>query len=376
MRVLQLYKDYYPVLGGIENHIRMLAEGLRPLGVDVRVLVTNSGPHTVNETIDGVPVTKTGRQLNVSSAPVSLGFFPAVRRLEQDVDIAHAHMPYPPGELAQLLCGCSRRFVATYHSDIVRQRVLGTLYRPVLQQVLRATNLIAVSNPVYIQDSPFLRRHTDKCRVIHFGIDPARFALTPALAEQAAAWRSRYPGQVLILFVGRLRHYKGVNVLIEAMHSVTGAQALIVGVGPLEAAWRQQAIDAGLADRVTFLGELSDAEVLAAFHAADLFVLPSTNRAETFGIVQIEAMACGLPVICTELGTGTSYVNQQGVTGLVVPPNDAAALAGAITTLVADPALRQTMGAAGRQRVDAQFSVAAMLRQTLAFYQEALAQHA
>ena len=376
MRVLQLYKDYFPVLGGIENHIRMVAEGLRPFGVDVRVLVTNTGRQTVTETIAGVPVTKTGRQLNVSSAPVSLGLFPALRRLEAGVDIAHAHMPYPPGELAQLLLGRSRRFVATYHSDIVRQRVLGALYRPVLQQVLRATDLIAVSNPVYIQDSPFLRRHAGKCRVIHFGVDLARFALTPALAEQAAAWRSRFPGQTLILFVGRLRHYKGVNVLIEAMRSVTGAQALIVGVGPLEATWRQQASDAGVTDRVTFLGELSDADVLAALHAAELFVLPSTNRAETFGIVQIEAMACGLPVICTELGTGTSYVNQQGVTGLIVPPNDAAALAAAITTLVADPALRQMLGAAGRQRVATQFSVAAMLRQTLAFYQEALAQPA
>jgi rhamnosyl/mannosyltransferase len=373
MRVLQLYKDYYPVLGGIENHIRMLAEGLRPLGVDVRVLVTNTGRHTVAETIGGVPVTKTGRQLNVSSAPVSLGLFPAVRRLEQDIDIAHAHMPYPPGELAQLLCGRSRRFVATYHSDIVRQRVLGALYRPVLQQVLRATDLIAVSNPVYIQDSPFLRRHADKCRVIHFGVDPARFALTPALAEQAAAWRSRFPGQALILFVGRLRHYKGVNVLIEAMRSVTGAQALIVGVGPLEAAWRQQAIDAGLADRVTFLGELSDAAVLAAFHAADLFVLPSTNRAETFGIVQIEAMACGLPVICTELGTGTSYVNRHGETGFVVPPNDAAALAAKIQILVDNAALRRALGQAGQQRVHDQFSITAMLRSVLAFYQEALA---
>lgn len=376
MRVLQLYKDYFPVLGGIENHIRMVAEGLRPLGVDVRVLVTNTGPQTVAETIGGVPVTKTGRQLNVSSAPVSLGFFPALRRLEEGVDIAHAHMPYPPGELAQLLLGRSQRFVATYHSDIVRQRVLGALYRPVLQQVLRATDLIAVSNPVYIQDSPFLRRHADKCRVIHFGVDPARFALTPVLAEQAAALRSRYPGQALILFVGRLRHYKGVNVLIEAMHSVTGAQALIVGVGPMEAAWRQQAVDAGMADRITFLGELTDAEVLALFHAADLFVLPSTNRAETFGIVQIEAMACGLPVVCTELGTGTSYVNQHQVTGLVVPPNDAAALAAAISRLLAEPALRRSLGAAGRQRVEAQFSVAAMLRQTLAFYQEALTQPA
>jgi hypothetical protein len=111
IKVLQLYKDYYPVLGGIENHIRMLAEGLRPLDVDVRVLVTNTGSHTVTESIEGVPVTKTGRQLNVSSAPVSLGFLPGCAAAgARHVDIAHAHMPYPPGELAQLLLGRSRRF--------------------------------------------------------------------------------------------------------------------------------------------------------------------------------------------------------------------------------------------------------------------------
>ncbi len=373
MRVLYLYKDYYPVLGGIENHIRVLAEGLRARGVDVGVLVTNTTGQTVKETIGGVPVVKTARQVNVSSAPVSLPFFSWVHRLEADADIAHAHMPYPPGEVAHLLRGRARRFVVTYHSDIVRQRVLGALYRPFLWQVLRQARLIAVSNPVYIQDSPFLRRYAEKCRVIHFGLNLDRFAATPEIEAQAAEWRARYGNRPLLLFVGRLRHYKGVNVLIEAMQQLPQATALIVGVGPMAEEWQQQAAAAGLNDRVHFLGEQPDPAVLALYHAADIFVLPSTNRAETFGIVQLEAMACGRPVICTELGTGTSYVNQDGVTGLVVPSNDASALAAAVRRLLEDPALRARMGAAGQQRAQTEFSIDAMLDRTLDFYREALA---
>ena len=340
--------------------------------MDTRVLVTNTIGQTLEETIGGVPVVKTARQINVSSAPVSLPFFSWVRKLEAGADIAHAHMPYPPGEVAHLLAGRARRFVVTYHSDIVRQRVLGALYRPFLWQVLRKARLIAVSNPVYIQDSPFLRRYADKCRVIHFGLDLKRFAATPSIEAEAAGWRARYSSRPLLLFVGRLRHYKGVNVLIEAMSQLPEATALVVGIGPMAEAWKQQAQAAGLLDRVHFLGEQPDPSVLALYHAADVFVLPSTNRAETFGIVQLEAMACGCPLLCTELGTGTSYVNQHGVTGMVVPANDPAALAAAARQLLADPALRARMGAAGLQRAQAEFSIDAMLDRTLDFYGEAL----
>jgi len=385
MRILYLYKDYYPILGGIENHIRTLAEGLRQRGVQTHVLVTNTANRTVQEAIGGVPVVKTARQINVSSAPVSLPFFGAVRRLERDMDIAHAHMPYPPGEVAQLLFGRARRFVVSYHSDIVRQRVLGALYRPFLWRVLAQARLIAVGSPVYMQDSPFLRRYADKCRVIHYGLDLRRFAAAPELEAKAAEWRARYAGPAgadtagsdgagrpLLLFVGRLRHYKGVNVLIEAMQQLPEAVALIVGIGPLEAEWQAQAQAAGLGERVHFLREQSDPALAALYHAADIFVLPSTNRAETFGIVQVEAMASGRPVICTELGTGTSYVNQHGITGLVAPPNDPAALAAAVRRLLDNPEERRRMGEAGRQRAEGEFSIDAMLDHMLAFYREAL----
>ena len=220
--------------------------------------------------------------------------------------------------------------------------------------------------------SPFLRPLKEKSRVVHFGADLARFARTPRSEAAAAPWRARFPDKTLALFVGRLRHYKGIDVLIEAMRSVDDVHALIVGVGPMAAAWQAQAAAAGVLDRVSFLGELSDDEVLGVYHAADFFVLPSTNRAETLGIVQLEAMACGLPLVCTELGTGTSYVNQHGVTGFVIPPNDPATLAGALRRLAADPALRRQMGAASLRRATGEFSETAMIEQTLALYQEAL----
>ena len=371
MRVLFVYKDYAPVVGGIENHIRLLAEGLQQRGVDVRVLVTNTGFCTRQEVIHGVPVIKTGRLLNLSSAPISLAFYPWLCRLEKDVDISHLHFPYPPGELGQLFLGRSRRFVLTYHSDIVRQKVLGLMYRPFLWQVLRRADLITVSNPVYVHTSPFLCHFASKCRIIHHGVDLSRFVPTAEIEARAAALRQRYGGRPLVLFVGRLRHYKGLDVLLEAMPQVP-AHLLIVGAGPMADAWQRQAVEAGLTDRVAFLGQVAEMDLMAAFYAADLFVLPSTNRAETWGAVQIEAMACGLPVVCTELGTGTSYVNQDGVTGIVVPPRDPDALAGAVCRLLADEALRRQMGEAGQKRVRREFSLEAMLHQVMAFYAEAL----
>ncbi len=371
MRVIHLYKDFAPVVGGIENHVRVLAQAQRAHGMDVEVLVTNTGRETVRQSFDGVPVTKTGRQLNISSAPISLGFYPALWRLEAGADIAHAHLPYPPGELGHLLLGRSRRLVLSYHSDIVRQRVLGAVYSPFLRLLLRRAQRIAVASPAYIRTSPFLAPVADKCRVLPYGIDLDAFAATPAVHAAAAELRAGHAPKPILTFVGKFRHYKGVNVLLEAMHRLD-AHLLIIGSGPLEADLRHQATT-GVADRVTFMGEVSDADKLVALHASDLFVLPSTNRAEAFGIVLIEAMACGLPLISTELGTGTSFVNQHEVTGLVVPPNDPVALAAAIQRLLADPDRRAQMAAAAQTRVRAEFSREIMVQRMLDLYHETLA---
>lgn len=378
MRVLHIYKDYAPVMGGIENHIAILAQAQRGQGIDARVLVTNTSAQTIETEVNGVPVIKTGRQLNISSAPISLGFYPALRRLETGLDITHAHLPYPPGELGHMLLGRSRGLVLSYHSDIVRQRLLGALYSPFLRLLLRQADRISVSNPTYIQTSPFLSRVANKCSVIPFGIDLNDFASTPALRQRAAEIRAEYGGKPLLLFVGRLRHYKGLNVLIDAMRLIettheVDAHLLVAGAGMMEAEWRNQVTTLGLDGRITFLGDVTDAQKLELLHAADLFVLPSNNRAEAFGIVLIEAMAAGLPVISTELGTGTSFVNQHEVTGLVVPPNDPSALATAIHRIIGNAPLRAQLAAAALARAQSEFNVGTMAAAMLDLYENVLA---
>ncbi len=372
MRVLYIYKDYYPVVGGIENHIRTICNGLqgRP-DIQPTVLVTNRANRTVIEEIDGVRVIKAARLANVSSAPISLSLFLWARKL--DADITHLHFPYPIGEMAYLLGGRSRKMVITYHSDIVRQKTLLRLYAPFLRRVLDRADSIAVSNPPYIQSSPYLRPLAAKCRVIPFGIDTSRFAPTPETQRYAQEVRRRYNHAPLILFIGVLRYYKGVGYLIRAMSDIH-ARLLIVGQGPQGEEWRALAQQSGLADKIDFLGRVEDDEMPGLLHACDVFALPSIYRSESLGIAQIEAMACGKPVVCTELGTGTSFVNVDGVTGFVVPPMDAAALAGAINRLLADPHLRQRMGQAGRERAEREFAAPVMVQRLVDWYTEVLRQ--
>ena len=372
MHILHVYKDYFPVLGGIENHIKWQAEGMQARGHRVHVLVTNTGRATLRQPIHGVPVTKTGRQFNVSSAPVSLGLFRELARLGRDADIVHLHAPYPPGELAQLLVRAGRRTVITYHSDIVKQATLLRFYAPFLRRILDRAQAILVSNPRYPEGSPFLRPLQEKIRVVHFGIDPARFRPTEASQRRAQELRRRFGPGPLALFVGRLRYYKGVDVLVQALARTPEVRGLIVGAGPMEAQIRGLVRQLGLAERVHFAGHVADEDLPAFYQAGDLFVLPSVHRSESLGIVLLEAMASGLPVVSTELGTGTSYVNQDGITGLVVPPGDPDALAQAIQRLARHPRQRVAFGEAARRRIQEAFSLTQMLDQTERVYQEVL----
>jgi glycosyltransferase involved in cell wall biosynthesis len=365
MRILYVYKDYYPVVGGIENHIRLLCQGLKAHpDVEPTVLVTNRTGKTVVEEVDGVRVIKAARLATISSAPISLSLFAWMHRLKADV--THLHFPYPVGELAYLVAGRSRKMVITYHSDIVRQKYLLRVYEPFLRRVLARADVITVSNPNYMQSSPYLRPLVSKCVVIPHGTDLSRFVATEAVRRRAAEIRQRYAAP-LILFVGLLRYYKGISFLIEAMPQIA-ARLLIVGQGPQGEEWQALTRQLGLEDKIAFLGYVSEEELIALYHACDVFVLPSIHRSESWGAVQIEAMACGKPVVCTELGTGTSFVNVDGVTGRVVPPRDAAALATAINALLSDEATRRAMGARARERAQQEFSLETMVDRVVAVY--------
>ncbi len=246
MKILQVYKDYYPVVGGIENHIRLICRGLAAYpDFETTVLVTNRGSKTVVEEIEGVRVIKAGRIATVSSAPISLNLFLWMRRLE--ADITHLHFPYPIGEMAYLLAGRSRKMVVTYHSDIVRQKYLLRVYKPFLYRLLARADRITVSSPQYIQSSTYLRPLAHKCVVIPHGTDLSHFARTPEIDRQVQDLRQKHQPP-LILFVGLLRYYKGLSFLIEAMANVD-ARLLVVGEGPQGAEWRELAKNLSLQDR-------------------------------------------------------------------------------------------------------------------------------
>jgi glycosyltransferase involved in cell wall biosynthesis len=359
VNILHLYKDYYPVLGGIENHIKVLAEAQAAAGHQVTVLVCDPGRRTRTETCNGVKVIRAGRMTTAASMPLSLAQPLALIRLRPDV--AHLHSPYPLGEIANWLIGRGKATVITHHSDVVRQKWLLRFYGPSFRRVLRAADRIIATSPRYIESSPWLWPVRDKCVVVPLGVDVMRF--TPA--------RQPHTGPLELLFVGRLRYYKGLDTLLHALTHVPQARLIVVGQGPMGKTWKALSQTLGLAGRVTFVGEVDDADLPGYYRRASLFVLPANARAEAFGTVLLEAMATSLPCITTELGTGTSWIVQDGMTGFVVPPMDPLALAEAIQRMQ-DAPLRRQMGVAAFERVRASFTWQRMIAQVIEVYEDVL----
>ena len=367
MKILHIYKDYHPVFGGIENHLRWLAEAQAARGHDVTVLVTNPvGIKTTLSQKNGVRVIRAARLATVASTPLSLSM-PLILRHENP-DIVHLQFPYPVGETSQWLMRRGRATIISYQSDVVRQAAILKAYTPILKRVLQQADRILASSPNYIQSSPWLRPLADKCSVAPLGVDVKRFASIQP--QRVTAIRQRFSCPIL-LFVGRLRYYKGLNYLLQAMQQVD-ATLLLVGTGPEAERLHTLCDELGLTEKVHFLGDIGDDQLPAYYQAADIFVLPSSHRSEAFGIVLLEAMAAGTPLISTELGTGTSWVNQDGVTGLVVPPRDADALAAAINNLLADDVGRAEMGARAQERARREFDLPVMVDRVMAVYGQVL----
>jgi len=360
LQIVHLYKDYFPVLGGIENHIRVLAEAQAAAGHDVTALICSPTSRSRAETLAGVHIIRAGRLATVASMPVSVAQPAALARMRPD--IVHVQSPYPLGEAANWLIGRAKATVISYQSDVVRQAGWLRLYGPVLRRVLRAADRIIVSNGRYLETSPWLAPVRGKCAVVPLSVDHHRFRPPP----------ERFGGPPSLLFVGRLRYYKGLDTLIRALADLPEVALTIVGTGPMMDAWQSLAAELRLSERVRFLGDVSDADLPAEYHRAHCFVLPANARSEAFGRVLLEAMASGLPCITTELGTGTSWVVQHGDTGIVVRPRDERALAEAVRRVLFDPVEQSRMGRAGRARVEAQFTQARMIEGVQAVYLQAL----
>ncbi len=363
MRVLHVGKFYPPEYhGGLESVVVTLNQELVRLGVEVTAVVAAVRGPTRTETIGGARIVRAGSLGTLLSQPLAPGLRALVRR--EPGDILHLHHPNPLGDLAVL--GDRRPLIVTQHSDIVRQRLLRPLYGPLVRRGFAAARAITVGSSQYLDASAELRGFERKVRVIPFGIDASRFAPTPAITEAARALRERWGGRPVVLAVGRLVAYKGFEVLVEAARGLD-ATVVLVGSGPEEARLRAHA-----GPEVVFAGRVTDQLLVAHFHAADVFCLPSVTIAEAFGMVLLEAMACGKPLVTTRLPTGVAAINRERITGLTVPPGDPGALREALGALLGDAKRRETMGREAKRVQASEYGAALMAERYLALYRNAL----
>ncbi|MBQ9808574.1 MAG: glycosyltransferase [Ruminococcus sp.] len=356
LRILEVNKAYHPHIGGIETLVKQYSEELGTVcGAEVRTLVCRDGRgRTLRENINGVELTRAGSLGTYFKCPLSLSFVRLFRKMAKKADVVHIHLPFPLADAAAMLSGYRGRIVVSWHSDVVKQKKLMLIYKPFMRWLLRRADAVIVATEGHINGSEHLPEYREKCTVVPYGIRPEDYLSIerrPVLTERAADKTA-----VKVFFTGRLVYYKGVDVLLRAFSKVKGCELFIAGEGDLEPELREYARKRGLDSRVHFLGFLPEEELRQAYADCDIFVLPSVARSEAFGIVQLEAMVYGKPVINTDLPSGVPHVSLDGITGLTVPPSDAGALAKAVNTLAADPGLRERYGKAAAERVSSVFN--------------------
>ncbi|WP_434309597.1 glycosyltransferase [Hominifimenecus sp. rT4P-3] len=357
-KVLQVNKLYAPVTGGIEHVVQQLAEGLKDV-TDTKVLVCQKKGKGRIEQRGGVEVHRASSFGIFFSMPISLSFLWKFRKMAKKSDIVQLHAPFPLGDLACFLSRYKGKVILWWHSDIVRQKKLLYFYRPLMNWMLKRSDLILVATEGHIEGSEFLKPYREKCKIIPYGVPRV---------EPVQEFREEIP--VRFLFVGRLVSYKGCETLLRAFCGLDHAELVLVGDGGLRAELEALTSSLGLEGRVHFKHHLDDRQVAEEFRQCDVFVLPSISKTEAFGIVQIEAMAWGKPVINTNLPSGVPYVSLDGITGLTVPPEDEKALRSAMKKMVESPKLRKQMGEAARKRVQEHFLEKTMLENVYRIYQE------
>jgi len=364
-KVLHVGKFYPPHKGGMETHLRDLCLGLSQ-SLEIEVLVANDSWRTERSRPDGISVTRVGTPISLLGAPVS----PTTARRIRDAraQIVHLHFPHPTAAFAFLASRVDAPLVISWHSDIVRQRFTTILIAPLMRRVLARCGALIAGSAAYLDSSPTLSTNRARCHVVPYGVPIGKFERFDS--ARVAELRRRH-GDRIVLAVGRMIYYKGFEHLVRAMVNVRGS-LLLAGDGPMRKRLEREARELGIADRVIFAGRVEDSELVDLYHACDVFALPSIARSEAFGIVQLEAMACGKPVVNTRLDSGATQVSIDGMTGLTVAPSDPIALASALNLLLGDPPMRAAMGAAGRRRVREEFSIEAMVRRTIEVYQSVL----
>jgi len=352
MRILHLAKYYWPQSGGMERVVQSLAEGAARLGHQVEVVAVEGRGTGASAARQASSVTRVFSFAALGTQEIAPGYIAAAWK---QADIIHVHHPHPLADIACLLRARRTPIVVTQHADSRR-----SMYRQITRLVLRRAAAVVVPSRAHLALSEELLGYESKVEVIPFGIDQSRWEVVPPPPPG---------GTPRAIFIGRLVAYKGIDILLRALERVPDLRLDVVGSGPEGPRLRTLAQALAISDRVRWYGEYPDEDLPRRMADADFLVLPSVTVEEMFGLVVLEAMAAGRPVITTALPSAVREVNVPGVTGLEVPLRDVPALAEALETLSRDGARRRTMGEAGRKRVAEQFTQALMAERHMQLYE-------
>lgn len=372
MRVLHFFKTYLSEsVGGIEQVMFELCESGVAHGIENQVLTLSANPVPAIIPFGHHRVHRAKLDVQIASTGFSYSVLKQFRELAAEADVVNYHFPWPFMDLVHFLSGMNKPSVVTYHSDIIRQKHLLTLYRPLMTRFLASADRIVAASPNYLQTSEVLKQFPEKTRVIPYGLNKSAYPQSDP--ERMAGWRERL-GERFFLFVGVMRYYKGLHILIEALKDVD-YPVVIVGAGPLESELQAQAAALGLRN-IKFVGRLDDADKAAVLELSYAMVFPSHLRSEAFGISLLEGAMYGKPMISSEIGTGTSFINSHGETGIVVPPSNPQAFREAMRTLWDNPQQAAVMGLKAEARYRQLFTAEEMGRQWAHLYEELLAEKA
>lgn len=365
MRILHFCKNSPESIGGIEQVIHQLARGAAAEGHEVDVLHLSREPSGPPVEMHGYRVHRVRLDFELASTGFSAQAFSAFARLAREADVIHHHFPWPFADVVHLLARPRKPTVATYHSDIIRQKHLLRLYKPLQHRFLSSVDRIVATSPNYLATSEVLQEFSDKVSVIPIGLD--RRTYPEPESERTAYWQTRFGGR-FFLFVGMLRYYKGLHVLLEAAQGLD-YPIVMAGAGEIERALKAQAASLGLRN-VFFLGEITISDKVALLSLCLGVVFPSHLRAEAFGVSLLEGAMFGKPMISSEIGTGTSFVNLADRTGMVVTPGRPDALREAMIYLWDHPLEARRMGARAHWRYRRLFTADRMVKAYLALYHQ------
>ncbi|ACZ75562.1 MAG: glycosyltransferase family 4 protein [Dickeya sp.] len=369
MRILHFFKTYYPVAyGGVQQVIYQLAEGASQRGAHVDVLSLSPDNASQDGRIGNHYVHTSRQDLYIASTGFSLSAIKDFRRLAEQADVIHYHFPWPFMDLVHFGVRPNKPTVVSYHSDIVKQKYLLYLYKPLMSRFLSGVDAVVASSPNYVRTSSVLSKLARAPEVIPFGLDPESYP--PATAALLDKWRLLCNGP-FFLFIGFLRYYKGLSYLLDAMEGLD-YPLVIIGEGPCEQELKAQVMRLGLKN-ILFVGAVTDEDKNALLELCYGIVFPSHLRSEAYGMTLLEAAMYGKPMISCEIGTGTTFINLDRLTGFAVNPADSASLRAALTTLWENPSLAAQMGANAKARFNQSFTANSMVDNYMKLYQRVVA---